>query len=67
MAATISPVPQYSRMIDEQGVEMHPEHAGHVGDSELTPLNHNPLAQQSLAQLQQRFSVNDAEQGDASV
>lgn len=52
MAATISTVPQYSRMVDDQGVEMQPEHASHMGVSELTPLNYTHLAQQSLSQSQ---------------
>lgn len=53
----INTVPQYSRMLDDQGVEMQPEHASPVGDSELTPLNHD-----SLAQLHQKPAV-DTEQG----
>ena len=58
-AAMVSTVPQYSRMVDDQGVEMQPEHASHVGDSELTPLNLNPLAQQ----LHQQPAADDADQG----
>lgn len=59
MAAMVSTVPQYSRMVDEQGVEMQPELASHMGNSELTPLNLNPLAQQ----LHQKPAADDAEQG----
>ena len=59
MAAMVSTVPQYSRMVDEQGVEMQPEQASDMGNSELTPLNLNPLAQQ----LYQTPAADDAEQG----
>lgn len=37
---------------------MQPEHETHMGGSELTPLNHNPLAQ-----LHQKPAADDAEQG----
>ena len=59
MAAMVSTVPQYSRMVDDQGVEMQLEHANHMGNPELTPLNLNPLAQQ----LHQKPAADDAEQG----
>ena len=64
MAATISTVPQYSRMVDDQGVEMQPEQASHLHVSELTPLNYTHLAQQSSALPQQSSSIKDDEQGN---
>lgn len=63
MAAMVNTSPQYSCMIDEQGVEMQPEHASHMGTSELTPLNLNPLGQQ----LHQKPAADDAEQGSVCL
>lgn len=61
MAATISTVPQYSRMIDEQGIELQQGHTGGAGESELTPLN--PLTQLSAGQLHQKPGAGGAQQG----
>ena len=55
----VSTVPQYSRMVNDQGVEMQLEHSSHMNIPELTPLNLDPLAQQ----LHQKPAADDAEQG----
>ena len=61
MAATISTVPQYSRMVDEQGVEVRQEKGSPVGESELTPLN--PVAQHTTGQSQQKLEAQGIQQG----
>lgn len=61
MAAIISTVPQYSQMVDGQGVEVQQEKGSPVLESELTPLN--PLAQHITGHLHQKAGAESMQQG----
>ena len=61
MSNTVSTAPQYSRMLDETGVEVQQQHEKSVGESELTPLN--PLAQQPRQHLLQKPAADGPQIG----